>query len=118
MAGNLKILTHIGTQASPTWREKTTILQMKPGILNSLRLALRLYLKRKDFDLVVISGGKTGVFFSLLQSLLPFQKTPTLMLDCLWYRAKNPLKRFLKKLQIKLMSKSVRLFLVWAKREI
>ena len=118
MAGDLKILTHIGTQASPTWKEKATLVQMKPGILNSLILSLRLYLKRKDFDLVVISGGKTGVFFSLLQSLLPFQKTPTLMIDCLWYRAKNPLKKFLKRTQIRLMSKSVRLFLVWAKREI
>jgi glycosyltransferase involved in cell wall biosynthesis len=118
MARDLKILTHIGTQASSTWKEKVTFVQAKPGTLNSFFLSLKLYLKRIDFDLVVISGGKTGVFFSLLQSLLPFKKTPTLMLDCLWYRAENPVKRFLKRLQIKQMSRSVRLFLVWAKREI
>ncbi|HVP36420.1 MAG TPA: glycosyltransferase [Terriglobales bacterium] len=118
MSGDLKILTHISTQASPTWEEKTTLIQAKPGTLNSFFLSLRLYLKRKDFDLVVISGGKAGVFFSLLQALLPFKKTPTLMLDCLWYRAKNSWKRFLKRTQIKLMNRSVNLFLVWAKREI
>lgn len=118
MAEDLKILTHIGTQASPTWKEKATLVQTRPGTLNSLILSLKLYFKRKDFDLVVISGGKAGVFFSLLQSLLPFRKTPTLMLDCLWYRAKNPLKRILKRTQIRLMNQSVRLFLVWAKREI
>jgi len=118
MEKKLKILTYIQTQASPTWNKKVTLLPMKPGALNSLILALKLYFKKKDFDLMIISGEKAGVFFSLLQTLLPFKKTPTLMFGCLWYRAKNPLKRFLKRIQIRLMSKSVKLFLVWVKREI
>lgn len=118
MEKDLKILTNIGTQASPAWKDKTTILQARPGTLNTFILSLKLYLRKKDFDLVIVSGGKAGVFFSLLQSLLPFKKTSTLMLDCLWYRAKNPFKRVLKRIQLRLMSRSVRLFLVWAKREI
>lgn len=114
----MKILSYIQTQASPSWNEKVTLLQTKPGILSSLLTALKLYLRKKDFDLVIISGEKAGVFFSLLQTFLPFKKTPSLMFGCLWYRAENSFKRFLKRIQIKLMSKSVQLFLVWVKREI
>jgi len=118
MEKKLKILTYIQTQASPTWNKKVTLLPMEPGTLSSFILALKLYFKKKDFDLVIISGEKAGVLFSLLQTLLPFKKTPSLMFGCLWYRAENPLKRFLKRIQIRLMSKSVQLFLVWVKREI
>lgn len=118
MVKELKILTYIHTQASPTWKEKVRLLEMRPGILNSFSLALKLYFQKNNFDIVIISGGKPGIFFSLLQSVLPFGRTPSLMIDSLFYRAKNPLKRLLKKFQLKLMSKSVQLFLVWAKREV
>ncbi len=118
MAGGVRVLTYIKTQASPTWVKKVTYFRKRKGALASFILALQLYLKKKDFDIVIISGEKPGVFFSILQTFLPLRKTPVLMLDCLWYRAENPLKRFFKRVQLKLMSKSVRLFLVWAEREI
>ena len=118
MERKLRILTYIQTQASPTWNEKVTLLQTKPGIINSIILAFKLYFKKKDYDLVVISGEKPGIFFSLLQTILPFRKTPSIMIGSLFYRAKNPLRRYLKRVQLKLVSKSVHFFLVWAKREI
>ncbi|MDH4222634.1 MAG: glycosyltransferase family 4 protein [candidate division Zixibacteria bacterium] len=118
MERKLRILTYIKTQASPTWKESVTLLQTKPGFINSFIAALQLYYKKNDYDLVVISGEKPGIFFSLLQAILPLRKTPSLMIGSLFYRAKNPLRRYLKRVQLKLMCKSVRFFLVWAKREI
>lgn len=117
---SLKILTnHGGQEASPTWKSVTTRLPFeRNGLLSSLKLAIRLYSMRKNFDCIVLGAGRSDVVFALMQSLLPFRKIHCIMIDCLWAKNLNTLKHKFKKVIFKIINKSVDRYIVWAKHEI
>lgn len=117
---NIKILTnHWGQKASPTWREVTTYLHPEGfDLMSSIKLALRLYAKRNDFDCVVLGAGGSDVLFALMQSCLPFKKAPCITIDCIWYKDPDKFRHFVKTLILKIVSRGVNKFVVWASREI
>jgi len=116
----LKILTNHGGQlASPTWRDVTTYLPPNgDDLLSSLKLALNLYCKRSNFDCVVLGGGPSDYLFALLQTLLPFRAVPCVKIDCLSIKSANRLRYLFHRTILKITSKSVDRFIVWAKRDI
>ncbi len=116
----LKILTNHGGQlASPTWREVTTYLAPNGNDLwASLKLAVKLYRKRSNFDCVVLGGGASDYLFALLQTLLPFRTVHCVKVDCLWTKSSNRLRFLFHRTILKLTSKSVDRFIVWAKQDI
>jgi glycosyltransferase involved in cell wall biosynthesis len=119
---SLKILTnHWGQQASPTWRAVSTLIRPQGNVnawLPSLKLALRLYFRRLNFDCVVLGAGRSDLLFALLQALLPFRKCPAVMLDCLWYKHPNIIRHLIWKLVLGIVDRGTDRFVVWARREI
>lgn len=116
----MKILTnHWGQKASPTWRSVSTYVPPQGnGLIPSLRLAIKLYSKRLEFDCVVLGAGRSDLFFALLQSVLPFRRVPCIILDCLWNKSPNRFRHFANRLCRTLASKSVDRFVVWARHEV
>lgn len=116
----LKILTNHGGQlASPTWRDVTTYEAPNGyGLWPSLRLAVRLYCKRLHFDCVVLGGGPSDYLFAMLQALLPFRTVPCIKVDCLWTKSSNRFRFLFHRTILKIASKSVDRFIVWAKQDI
>ena len=86
----MKILTnHSGQKESPTWGLVSTYLNPRRNdLLSDFKLAFLLYTMRKNYDCVVLGAGRSDIIFALMQSLLPFRKISTVMIDCLW--DKNP----------------------------
>jgi glycosyltransferase involved in cell wall biosynthesis len=117
---SLKILTnHWGQSASPTWRTVTTYLPPNGNdLFSTLKLAFRLYSKRKNYDCVVLGAGRSDMIFALMQSILPFRKVPTVMIDCLWGINPNIIRHSISKLIYRIINISVNIFVVWAKHEI
>ena len=117
---SIKILTnHMGQKSSPTWKEVTTYLPPEGnGFIPSFKLAIRLYTKRLNYDCVVLGAGRSDMFFSLMQALLPFRRVPVIMIDCLWYISSNKLNQTIKKLVFKIMDKCVYKYIVWSSCEI
>lgn len=116
----LKILTNHGGQlASPTWRDVTTYVAPNGNDLwSSLKLAVSLYWKRSNFDCVVLGGGVSDYLFALLQTLLPFQTVPCVKIDCLWTKSPNRFRFLFHRTILKITSKSIDRFIVWAKQDI
>lgn len=116
---SIRILTnHQGQEASPSWRAVSTCMPPRGnGLVASVKAALRLFLKRGDFDCVVVGAGRSDLLFCLMQSLLPFRKVSCVMIDCLWAREKNPARHALKKILFRLANRSVDRFVVWARHE-
>lgn len=116
----IRILTnHWGQKASPTWRAFTTYLPPEGfDLVSSLKLALRLYMRRNDFDCVVLGAGFSDTLFGLMQSLLPFRKVPCVVIDCLWHKDPSDFRRTLKKMILTIAGRTVSRFVVWATREV
>lgn len=125
-----KILTTVPGAPGKPWGDRTTLASERCVSLmygprrgglarhaTALGIAVKMLAARKRFDVIVVDGGLAGQWFALLQSLLGGRKRPTLMIDCLWYRHPHRLKRAVKRIQMKLVSRSVARFAVWAKRE-
>lgn len=104
---SLRILTnHWGQNASPTWKSATTYLPPRGICLPAqLKLAIRLYAKRNNYDRVVLSAGRGDILFALMQSLLPFDKVPSVMIDCLWGKNQNTFKHALNKLIFRIVNR-------------
>lgn len=117
----VKILTnHWGQNTSETWKS-VSLFYEPPATNNVLTLlwyAIKLYKKRKNVDCVVLGAGRTDYLFALLQSLLPFERKPSVMIDCLWYVSPNKIKFFYKKILLKFVSKYIDKFVVWSSREV
>lgn len=117
------ILTnHPGRDKSPTWEkiswQPLFSFTMPVGIINDLYQALVLFLKRKDFQVVVLGGGaRVDLFYLILQRLWPLHRKPVVKIDCLWYQS-PPLKQLLKRSLFTWLDKAVSKYVVWASREI
>lgn len=116
---SFKILTnHWGQKASPTWKSVTSYLPPQGNdVLSALKLAMRLYFRRLNVSCVVLGAGRSDFLFALMQSMLPFKKTPCIMIDCLWHKAPNKSRHLFNKLIRKIINKSVDRFVVWSSRE-
>jgi glycosyltransferase involved in cell wall biosynthesis len=70
-----------------------------------------------NFDCVVLGAGRSGLLFAMMQALLPFRKSPAVMIDCLWYKH-NIARDFIWKLVLKIVSRGTDRFVVWERKEI
>lgn len=122
MARDRFILTnHPGREQSITWNrvshEPGAQKVRRRGLLGDFFEAVALFLKRREFSVVVLGGGaRTDLFYLILHRLCPFGGRPVVKLDCLWYEAK-PFKQFLKGILFRWLDKGVSRYVVWAQRE-
>ena len=127
----IRVVTTIPGTHGMFWGDNTTLIseKCKPKMYGpkkgklylhflSCSVAVKLLLKRKKFDVAVVEGGPMGAWFSWLQSLFFFDKIPTLMIDCLWYRQSNSFIRMIKGFLMRLSNKSVSTYTVWARHEV
>jgi len=126
----LRVLTTIPGNPEKFWGANTTladarcgkILYGRKGIVAqhwlALRIALRMLSLRTLHDVAVVDGGPIGQWFSWLQSMLPFNHLPTVMIDCLWYRSSNRAVQAIKRMHKKMSAASTEMFVVWAEHEI
>jgi glycosyltransferase involved in cell wall biosynthesis len=116
----LKILTnHWGQKISPAWKAVTTyVAPAGSDFLSSLKVAIRLYAMRTNYHCVVLGAGRSDTLFALLQSCLPFRRIPCVKIDCLWSRHPSPSRHLLKKITLKIVSRTLDRFVVWSAREI
>jgi glycosyltransferase involved in cell wall biosynthesis len=84
----------------------------------ALLVAMKILCIRSKYDVLVIDGGPVGNWVSWIQSIVPFGKKPTIMIDCLWRIQANPLKHKIKTALHRLSSHSVDRLVVWARHEI
>ena len=117
---SIKILTnHPGRAASPSWREHATYVATEGDSLwSALIVAMRLFVQRANYDCVVLGAGKSDLLYGLFQTLFPFRRRPTVLIDCLWYERQNRYVQSGKKALMKAVDRSVDRYCVWASREI
>jgi glycosyltransferase involved in cell wall biosynthesis len=126
----LKVLTTIPGTPGKFWADNTTLVSDECRTIyisykgrlqqhfQSLRIAIKLILKRKGFDVIVVDGGPIGAWFSWLQGLTPLRRTPTLMIDCLWYKQDKLVVKGAKRVLTRLGTRGVDKFAVWARHEV
>jgi glycosyltransferase involved in cell wall biosynthesis len=120
MENELKILTnHPGQDSSITWKRHTRYIpSRKASYISAFILGAKLYLARTKHDCVVLGAWRSDFVFAIFQSLLPFKKAPTIMIDCLWYDTGSSLKRLVRKIALKIIDKGIDRYCVWANREV
>ena len=130
-AHRIKVVTTIPGKLGMFWGDNTALISEKCRAIMygprkgklylyflSCSIAVKLLLKRKNFDVAVVEGGPMGAWFSWLQSLFFFNKIPTLMIDCIWYRKRNSFIRMIKGFLMRFSNKSVSTYTVWARHEV
>jgi glycosyltransferase involved in cell wall biosynthesis len=104
-----------------TWGRRTEYLAA-PGVRSArLRGALwgvRLFRARHRAAGAITTGAGPGVVLAVLQCLPGVRRVPHLMVDCLWYRERTPLRRALARAKFALLRRSVTAFAVWASVEV
>jgi len=116
---SMKILTnHPGQEHSPTWGRLSTRIRTGPGIISDLACALRLLIRAPRYDCVVLGAGRSDVLYSVLAAVLPVRLPPVYRIDCLWSYPRGRLHGFLKRVCLRLESRSVRRYFVWTAREV
>lgn len=122
MAVSLRILTNaVGRCSSPTWRRVSEYFETPAGNrFQSLVSAIKLYRAagRKDYECVVLGSNRPDSWYALLKAALPFDRPPTVKLQCEWYEPSNRLARFAKRVQLRMVGASLDACAVWASREI
>ncbi len=103
---------------SERWGRRLRALERVGRLLGALLIALRMLKKRRRFTAAVVASETSGNLFALLQSVLLTRPLPTVMIDCLWYLPQGRLRRWLKALQLRVESRSVHRFVVWASHEV
>lgn len=126
----VRLLTTIPGTAGKFWADNTTLVSDECRKIyisdkgrfqlnfQSLIIAIKLILKRKGFDVIIVDGGPVGQWFSWFQGLIPFRRTPTLMIDCLWYKHESRTYQNIKRALKRLTACGVDKFVVWARHEI
>ncbi len=103
---------------SPRGRRRLHALGPIGRLLGACHVAVQMLRRRRRFVAAVVASDTSGNLFALLQSLLPFRPIPTVMIDCLWYLPTSRIGRWLKALQLRLESRSIAHFVVWASHEV
>lgn len=130
--GSIKLLTTHPIPESAVWQRRTTLVSPKPlqglwGLmmrvlrplgLRDVTLPFRLLHLRNRYDLLITGATREDCLFALLQALPGRRKIPHLMMCCLWKREPNPLRAWVKRTLLWLMSRSVTKFIVWSTEEI
>jgi glycosyltransferase involved in cell wall biosynthesis len=128
----MEVITNVPGKPGGFWYAHTTLVgpTKPPPVLRRLcgkgwatRLlniivAVRLWIHRSPDRAFVTGGGLDGLLFALLQSLLPGQQRPHVMVDCNWYLPRTWLGRWLRCRMIQTAADSVKKFVVWARHEI
>jgi glycosyltransferase involved in cell wall biosynthesis len=126
------ILTTYAIPQSEAWTRATFALGPQPGRgllgwlhrglaplgIRDLTLPIRLLRLREHYDVLITGAEREDCLFAVLQALLPGRRIPHLMMCCLWKREANPLRYWIKRALIRLMSRSVTRFIVWSREEI
>lgn len=126
------ILTDVPGRTGHFWGDHTTLITPRrwKGLLerfvgerwacrvSGLETALSLLGARGRCSGIVTGGGPCGMIFAWLQSLIPWGKKRHVMVDCNWYVPGNPLRRWLKTVEVQLAGRSVDTFVVWASHEV
>lgn len=125
-----KILTTYPIPESKKWQISTVFIDKNPNKFKFIRgifkkigindwwLPLRLFLLRNKFDILFTGTEREDAIFALFQTILPGKKIIHIMTCCLWKRERNEFIKIFKKFLIRLMVKSVSLFVVWSQDEI
>lgn len=108
---------YVGPDRPPAWLTRLVGARWAWNLIGAIA-ALRLLARRSRCQAVVTEGGTSGVAFALLQRLLPWGRRPHVMIDCNWYEAPSPLKRWLKRTLLRLTAPAVRRYVVWASHEV
>jgi len=119
-SNSLNILTNYwGQNSSSTWKSATTYCPPEGNdLFSSIKLAIRLYMKRTKFNCVVLGMGRSDIIFATMQSLLPFRKVHCIITQCYWNKDPRRFRFLMKKLILKIVNKSVDKFIVLSRREI
>lgn len=117
---DFKILTnHPGQNESPTWKALSTYIHKnKNGLLGDFLVALRMALRCRNFDCIVIGAGRSDTFYSFFIGLLPLNRPVCIKIDCLWYRSRSRIRAFIKRKIMKIADKAIDRYVVWANHEI
>ena len=117
----VKILTTIPARVSKRWKAETSFVKPPQVFINSrlspFLYSLKLFILSRKCDVVITPSDRVGNVFALFQGLLCINPIPHLMIDCLWYKDKLSLLRFIKKRLGKILNRAVRKYVVWAKHE-
>ena len=117
----IKILTnHPGQERSSTWQKNTTYFSAdrKYDYFSCFKLAIKLYKERKNYDCIVLGAWRSDFIFCILQGVFSIKKSPTILIDCLWYDSGSKLKKIARKFFMRLVDRGVDKYCVWASREI
>jgi hypothetical protein len=121
MGKEIRILTDIKARVSTAWKEKTDFwpeLQGGRGVFSDFMAAARLLYFSQKYDITVVASNRSGNIFAMMSTLWPGTKPLIMMVDCLWYRPRNRLLLWMKRLQIQIMARAVNKFIVWASHEV
>jgi len=116
----MNILTnHPGQIQSKTWDNFSTYVPVdRNDYFPSLKNAIRLHIIKHKYDIIVLGAGRSDILFLLINTLFFWGKRKCIVIDCLWYKSRNPLYHFIKKCIFKVADFSVCKYVVWASREI
>lgn len=113
------IMTSIPGRVSPTWSANTIVVDgakdsdaADPHLVISNRLrfvkiAWKMFCKRKEIDCFVTTGSLEGLTLALLQTFFPVGKKPHLIMAAIWTYARNPLELLIRRILMVLLYKSV-----------
>ncbi len=111
----------------PSWAAKLTKSTLTPEPLKKFIrnidnspfiVAVKLFKKRHDYDIVITGDFKAGIFYALLRKIFARTSCPHLLLDLMLdAEVQNPVWRFKRRLQKKLLA-SVDCMLVFSRSEL
>ncbi len=117
----IRILTDVEEpRVAAEWRRRTDLWpkrRRERRFFHCLVQAVKILCRRRQYDVMVFDSEMLGNMVALLSAFVP-NKTPILMLDCLWEHPRGRLHRLLKRTQFRLQARTVRRFIVWAVHEI
>ena len=116
------ILTNIEEpRVSRCWQNRTDFRRKTvggSGWWSDICGALELLRLSRRYDAVVISSNRSGNLFLVLAALLPIRFPPVIVAPCIWDTPRRGIRRWLKRLQFRLMSRRISRLVVWCREEI
>jgi len=128
----MNILTTYPIPEVARWSERTALVTprrltgfaglvsrvLNPLGVRDVTFPFRLLRLRHRYDVFITGAEREDCMFAVLQSLLGGRNIPHLMMCCLWKQERHPIKGWVKRRLVRLMSRSVTRFIVWSSEEI